>query len=293
MREGQLVQQRRGKARRGIGIRTHPGKPRLGLRVPAPGFDLVELVDVGGREGASCIQFSGNAGARIAMSIPYYVSPEQLMQDKAEYAKKGIAKGRSIIAMEYVDGVLFVADNPNSSLFKISEIYDTIAFSGAGKYSEFENLRKAGIQHADLKGFMYSRQDVMARSLANGYSQTLGTIFSQEQKPFEVEILLAQVGEELDQNELYRISFDGTIFQEHSFVVIGGRSEAILASIRQGYGKTLPDLPSAFSQCVRSLRTATDHDVSVEGLEVAVLNRQQVGRKFSRIPYASLPELKD
>ena len=227
------------------------------------------------------------------MSIPYYVSPEQLMQDKAEYAKKGIAKGRSIIAMEYEDGVLFVADNPNSSLFKISEIYDTIAFSGAGKYSEFENLRKAGIQHADLKGFMYSRQDVTARSLANGYSQTLGTIFSQEQKPFEVEILLAQVGEEAGRNELYRISFDGTIFQEQSFVVIGGRSEAILSAIRQGYGKQLPDLQSAFSLCVRSLRTATDHEVSVDGLEVAVLNRRQVGRKFSRIPFADLPALKN
>ncbi|MEC4674115.1 MAG: proteasome subunit alpha [Nitrospirota bacterium] len=226
------------------------------------------------------------------MSIPYYVSPEQLMQDKAEYAKKGIAKGRSIIAMEYEDGVLFVADNPNSSLFKISEIYDTIAFSGAGKYSEFENLRKAGIQHADLKGFMYSREDVTARSLANGYSQTLGTIFSQEQKPFEVEILLAQVGEEAGQNELYRISFDGTIFQEQSFVVIGGRSEAILSAIRQGLGDQLPDLQAAFSLCVRSLRTGTDHDVSVDGLEVAVLNRQRVGRKFSRIPQVDLPALK-
>ncbi len=226
------------------------------------------------------------------MSIPYYVSPEQLMQDKAEYAKKGIAKGRSIIAMEYEDGVLFVADNPNSSLFKISEIYDTIAYSGAGKYSEFENLRKAGIQHADLKGFMYSREDVTARSLANGYSQTLGTIFSQEQKPFEVEILLAQVGEEAGQNELYRISFDGTIFQEQSFVVIGGRSEAILSAIRQGLGDQLPDLQAAFSLCVRSLRTGTDHDVSVDGLEVAVLTRQRVGRKFSRIPHVDLPALK-
>jgi len=225
------------------------------------------------------------------MSIPYYVSPEQLMQDKAEYAKKGIAKGRSIIAMEYEDGVLFVADNPNSSLFKISEIYDTIAFSGAGKYNEFENLRKAGIQHADLKGFMYSRQDVTARSLANEYSQTLGTIFSQEQKPFEVEILLAQVGEEAGQNELYRISFDGTIFQEQSFVVIGGRSEAILSAIRQGSGKQLPNLQAAFSLCVHSLRTATDHDVSVDGLEVAVLKRQRVGRKFSRIPQVDLPAL--
>ena len=227
------------------------------------------------------------------MSIPYYVSPEQLMQDKAEYAKKGIAKGRSIIAMEYQDGVLLVADNPNSSLFKISEIYDAIAFSGAGKYSEFENLRKAGIQHADLKGFMYSRQDVTARSLANGYSQTLGTIFSQEQKPFEVEILLAQVGEDVGQNELYRISFDGTIFQEQSFVVIGGRSDAILASLRQGDGGQLPDLQTAFSQCVRSFRAATDHEVVVEGLEVAVLDRRRGERKFARIPFGDLPAIKE
>ena len=127
------------------------------------------------------------------MALPFYVSPEQMMQDRAEYAKKGIAKGRSIIAMEYADGVLFVADNPSNSLFKISEIYDNIAFSGAGKYNEFESLRKAGIQHADVKGMMYSREDVTARSLANGYSQMLGTIFSQEIKPYEVELLLAQV----------------------------------------------------------------------------------------------------
>ena len=128
------------------------------------------------------------------MPLPYYVSPEQMMQDKAEYAKKGIAKGRSIIAIEYVNGILLVAENPSASLYKISEIYDSIAFAGAGKYSEFENLRKAGIRHADLKGFMYSREDVTARSLANGYSQSLGTIFSQELKPLEVEILVVQVG---------------------------------------------------------------------------------------------------
>ena len=160
------------------------------------------------------------------MPLPYYVSPEQMMQDKAEYAKKGIAKGRSIIAMEYEDGVLLVADNPSASLYKISEIYDSIAFSGAGKYSEFENLRKAGIRHADLKGFMYSREDVTARSLANGYSQSVGTIFSQELKPLEVEILVAQVGDQGHPNEMYRISFDGSIFDERGFTAIGGRAEA-------------------------------------------------------------------
>ena len=217
------------------------------------------------------------------MSIPYYVSPEQLMQDKAEYAKKGIAKGRSIIAMEYQDGVLFVADNPSTSLFKVSEIYDNIAFSGAGKYSEFENLRKAGIQHADLKGFMYSREDVTARSLANGYSQTLGTIFSQELKPFEVEILVAQVGEQAGENELYRIAFDGTIFHERSFVAIGGRSEALLTALQQGAGDPLLDLRSALLHCVGVLKSVAEQDGASNGLEVATLDRTRVGRKFRRL----------
>jgi len=217
------------------------------------------------------------------MSIPYYVSPEQLMQDKAEYAKKGIAKGRSIIAMEYEDGVLFVADNPSTSLNKISEIYDSIAFSGAGKYSEFENLRKAGIQHADLKGFMYSREDVTARSLANGYSQTLGTIFSQELKPFEVEILLAQVGEQPGENEMYRIAFDGTIFHERSFVVIGGKSESLLSALQKDSGEHLLDVRSALAHCVGALKRVTEQDVISNGLEVALLDRTRLGRKFRRL----------
>jgi len=217
------------------------------------------------------------------MSMPYYVSPEQLMQDKAEYAKKGIAKGRSVIAMEYQDGMLFVADNPSTSLFKVSEIYDNIAFSGAGKYSEFEHLRKAGIQHADLKGFMYSREDVTARSLANGYSQTLGTIFSQEMKPFEVEILLAQVGEQPGENELFRIAFDGTIFHERSFVAIGGRSETLLAALQQGAGDQLLDVKSALKHCVSVLKTVSEQGVAPDGLEVALLDRLRSGRKFRRL----------
>src|SRR3990167_9348951 len=143
------------------------------------------------------------------MPLPYYVSPEQMMQDKAEYAQKGIAKGRSIIVLEYQDGIFLFADNPSSSLNKISEIYDKIAFAGAGKYSEFENLRKAGIRHADMKGYLYSREDVTAKSLANAYSQSLGTIFSQEMKPLEVEILVVEVGTDPHPNEIYRISFDG------------------------------------------------------------------------------------
>lgn len=217
------------------------------------------------------------------MALPYYVSPEQMMQDKAEYAKKGIAKGRSIIAIEYEDGVLLVADNPSTSLFKISEVYDNIAFSGAGKYNEFENLRKAGIHHADLKGFMYSREDVTARSLANGYSQILGTIFSQELKPFEVEILLAQVGPQQGQNELYRIAFDGSIFDEQRFTAIGGRAEALLTFLRNEESAAVLSLKSALSQSLTALEQTTDQKLALEGIEVAVLDRTRSGRKFRRL----------
>jgi len=206
------------------------------------------------------------------------------MQDRAEYAKKGIAKGRSIIAMEYSDGVLFVADNPSASLFKISEIYDSIAFSGAGRYSEFENLRKAGIQHADVKGMMYSREDVTARSLANGYSQILGTLFSQEMKPYEVELLLAQVGETPERNELYRISFDGSIVDERKLTAIGGRSEAILTLLRKETSETCPSLKEALTLCQRAFERGTDPKSNLEGLEVALLDRTRKGRKFRRVP---------
>jgi proteasome alpha subunit len=218
------------------------------------------------------------------MALPYYVSPEQMMQDKAEYAKKGIAKGRSIIAMEYQDGVLLVADNPSASLYKISEIYDSIAFSGAGKYSEFENLRKAGIRHADLKGFMYSREDVTARSLANGYSQTLGTIFSQELKPLEVEILVAEVGEAGHPNEMYRISFDGSIFDERGYAAIGGRSEALQLFLKERYKGEPPTLKAALQLCATALESITNQKLPLEGLEVATLDRARSGRKFRRIP---------
>jgi proteasome alpha subunit len=225
------------------------------------------------------------------MALPFYVSPEQMMQDRAEYAKKGIAKGRSIIAMEYDQGVLFVGDNPSASLFKISEIYDSIAFSGAGRYSEFENLRKAGIQHADMKGMMYSREDVTARSLANGYSQMLGTIFSQEMKPYEVELLLAQVGETPEGNELYRITFDGSIIDERNFTAIGGRSEAILTSLRKETSETSPSLNIALQLCQQAFEKGGDPKSSLEGLEVAILDRTRSGRKFRRVTTAEASDL--
>ena len=225
------------------------------------------------------------------MALPFYVSPEQMMQDRAEYAKKGIAKGRSIIAMEYDQGVLFVGDNPSASLFKISEIYDSIAFSGAGRYSEFENLRKAGIQHADMKGMMYSREDVTARSLANGYSQMLGTIFSQEMKPYEVELLLAQVGETPEGNELYRITFDGSIIDERNFTAIGGRSEAILTFLRKKTSQTSPSLNLALQLCQQAFEKGGDPKSSLEGLEVAILDRTRSGRKFRRVTTSEASDL--
>ncbi len=225
------------------------------------------------------------------MAMPFYVSPEQMMQDRAEYAKKGIAKGRSIIAMEYDQGVLFVADNPSTSLFKISEIYDSIALSGAGRYSEFEHLRKAGIQHADVKGMMYSREDVTARSLANGYSQILGTIFSQEMKPYEVELLLAQVGETPEGNELYRITFDGSIIDERTFTAIGGRSEAILTYLRKEAGDTCPSLTSALQLCQQAFEKNSDPKSGLAGLELAILDRTRSGRKFRRVTTSEASDL--
>ncbi len=218
------------------------------------------------------------------MPMPYYVSPEQMMQDKAEYARKGIAKGRSIIVMEYDEGVLLTADNPSASLHKVSEIYDCIAFAGAGKYSEFENLRKAGIRHADLKGFMYSREDVTGRSLANGYSQSLGTVFSQEVKPLEVEILVVQVGVDTQPNEIYRISFDGSIIDEKHFSVDGEKADAVHAVLKEKSSNQSPSLAAALALCVSALEQTANLKLSPEGLEVAVLERNRVGRKFRRVP---------
>ena len=223
------------------------------------------------------------------MALPYYVSPEQMMADKAEYAKKGIAKGRSIVAMECADGVLLVADNPSASLHKISEMYDRIAFSGAGKYNEFEMLRKAGIRHADLKGYTYSREDVMAKSLANAYSQTIGTMFSTDPKPLEVEILVVEVGEGERPNEIYRISFDGSIIDERGVAVIGGKAEALMTFLKSRWTTPTITLREALRMSLEALDTVTNQKLGPEGLEVAVLDRGRPGRAFRRI---GSPEVK-
>jgi proteasome alpha subunit len=221
------------------------------------------------------------------MALPYYVSPEQMMQDKAEYARKGIAKGKSIIALEYRDGVLIVAENPSASLNKISEIYDRIAFAGAGKYSEFERLRKEGIRYADLKGYAYGREDVTAKSLANAYSQVIGNIFSMEMKPLEVEILVLEVGEAAETNELYRIAFDGSIADEKSYATIGGQAEELKLFLRDKSMQN-PSLEGALRLATRALEAAASQKVKAAILEVAILERGRVGRKFRRL---SLPEV--
>jgi len=223
------------------------------------------------------------------MALPYYVSPEQMMADKAEYAKKGIAKGRSIVAMECADGVLLVADNPSASLHKMSEMYDRIAFSGAGKYNEYEILRKAGIRHADLKGYMYSREDVTAKSLANAYSQTIGSIFSTDPKPLEVEILVVEIGEGDKPNEMYRISYDGSIIDERGLAVIGGKSESLQVFLKSRWTAPTISLPEALKLSVEALDTVTTQKLSPDGLEVAVLDRTRTGRTFRRI---GSPELR-
>ncbi len=215
------------------------------------------------------------------MAMPYYVSPEQLMQDKAEYAKKGISRGKSTVAMEYEDGILLLADNA-SSLNKISEVYDKIAFAAAGKYSEFENLRKAGIRHADMKGYLYSREDVTARSLANAYSQTIGTVFSQETKPLEVEILVLEVGETHEKNEIYRIQFDGSIIDKKSFTVVGGKSESLSKALKERY--ELTTLENALGICVASMEEGYEQKITPANLEAAVLDRRKQGRSFRRLP---------
>jgi proteasome alpha subunit len=226
------------------------------------------------------------------MAVPYYVSPEQMMQDKAEYARKGIAKGKSIIALEYAEGVLILAENPSMTLNKISEIYDKIAFAGAGKYSEFERLRKEGIRYADMKGYAYGREDVTAKSLANAYSQVIGNIFSAELKPLEVEILVLEVGEGSAPNELYRIVFDGSIADEKGYATIGGQAEELKLFLRDRYKDGLP-LEQALVLAVRGLEAAASQKVQAGNLEVAVLERGRPGRKFRRIVPADLKSILD
>ena len=225
------------------------------------------------------------------MPLPYYVSPEQMMRDKAEYARKGIARGRSIVALEYGQGILLVAENPSALLHKISEIYDRIAFAGVGKYNEFENLRIAGIRHADVKGYSYSRGDVTAKALANAYSQALGNIFTQDIKPFEVEVLVAEVGDTNGaKSEIYHILYDGTIEDERNYAAMGGQAEEIRRFLKDHYQEGV-SLEEALQLGVRALNATQNKSLTERDLEVAVLDRLKPRRKFRRLPVEALSQL--
>ncbi len=223
------------------------------------------------------------------MSTPFYVAPEQVMKDRADYARKGIARGRSLCALTYADGVLICAENSSATLRKISEIYDRIAFAGVGKYNEFDQLRVAGVRHADLKGFSYSREDVDARSLANAYAQMLGQIFTHEMKPMEVEILVAEIGDEPGHEELFHILYDGSVVDERRFSVLGGEADAISARLDEAWSPGL-DLAGAVRAAVGAL-AGPDRSLAADELEVAVLARPNGRRKFERIPIERVSEM--
>jgi proteasome alpha subunit len=217
------------------------------------------------------------------MPMPYYVSPEQMMRDKADYARKGISRGKSVIVLEYADGILFVAENTSSTLHKISEIYDRIAFAGVGKFSEFEQLRIGGIRISDLKGYSYAREDVTAKSLANAYSQTLSNIFTSEIKPYECEVLVAAVGDAPEQNELFHISFDGSVTDRTGWVAMGGQAEALSTHLEEKFPSSTPALKAAVALGHDALTTVEQREMPVESLEVAVLDRGRSRRKFKRL----------
>jgi proteasome alpha subunit len=222
------------------------------------------------------------------MSMPFYVAPEQVMKDRADYARKGIARGRSLVAATFDDGIALTAENPSNTLRKVSEIYDRIAFAGVGKYNEFDSLRIAGVRAADLRGYAYSREDVDARSLANQYAQILGNIFTHEMKPMEVEILVAEVGADPSSDQMFHILYDGTVMDETRFTVLGGEAEAIAGRMEEAYGDT--DLGAALRASVGAL-AGPERTLTADDLEVAALFRSDSRRAFRRIEGEELARL--
>lgn len=219
------------------------------------------------------------------MSVPFYVSPEQIMKDKADFARKGIARGRSVVVTQYQGGIVFVAENPSRALHKISEIYDRIGFAAVGKYNEFENLRVAGIRLADMRGYSYDRSDVTGRSLANAYAQTLGTIFTETNKPYEVEIVVAEVGMNEATDQLYRLTFDGSVADERGFVAMGGSADAIAGALSAAWAPG-QDLRTSLRQAIHALGehgTEEPRTLAPEDLEVAILERDRPRRAFRRV----------
>jgi len=215
------------------------------------------------------------------MTMPFYVAPEQFMKDKADFARKNIARGRPLVATVYAGGVLICSENSSRSLHKVSEIYDRIAFAGVGKYNEFDQLRVAGVQHADIKGYQFSREDVDARALANLYARYMGNVFTHEMKPLEVEILVAEVGARPGQDQLFHILYDGTVVDEDRFTALGGEPEVINSRMASSYRSDW-SLATALATCVPAL-SGPDRQLSARELEVAVLERSDGRRAFRRI----------
>ncbi len=215
------------------------------------------------------------------MSMPFYVAPEQMMKDRADYARKGIARGRALVGIRFVDGIAIVAENASDTLRKVSEIYDRIAFAGVGKYNEFDQLRVAGVRAADLKGYQYSRDDVDARSLANSYAQMLGNIFTHEMKPMEVEILVAEVGLVPDDDQMFHILYDGTVVDQREFTAIGGDAEAIKGRLAEAWRDGL-SLSEAVQMGVAAL-SGGEREIPARELEVAELARTNGRRCFHRL----------
>lgn len=232
------------------------------------------------------------------MTFPYYASVEQLMRDRSELARKGISRGRSVVALTYADGVLFVAENPSNSLQKVSEVYDRVGFAAVGKFNEFDRLRRGGIQWADMRGYAYDRRDVSGRQLANIYAEALGTIFNEQAKPYEVELCVGEVAHHGRDTEpvLYRITYDGSIADEPHWVVMGGNTEPVINSLKESYAERAT-LKDAVGFAVKALQAgAGAANGSAEGrvlggLEVAVLEQSRPRRAFRRIKGAALEAL--
>lgn len=222
------------------------------------------------------------------MTTPFYVPPEQLTKERAEFARKGIARGRPIALCEYRDGVLLAGENPSGSLHKLGEIYDRIAFAGVGRFNEFETLRTAGVRYADIKGYSYGRADVTARGLANAYSQTLGRIFIHELKPYEIELMVAEVGSPGDERtQMFRIQFDGTLAVVERFGAMGGNDAKVTELLGEGWAPGL-DLAAAFRLTAAALEEAEQRTVQSADWEAAVLDRTRGRRKFRRLEAAEI-----
>lgn len=225
------------------------------------------------------------------MNMPFYVAPEQVMADRADYARKGIARGRSLVAVTASDGIVLCAENASATLRKINEIYDRIAFGGVGKFNEFDQLRIAGVRHADLKGYEFSRDDVDARSLANQYAQVLGQVFTHEMKPMEVELLVAEVGETPESDRLFHLLYDGTMADDAEFSVLGGAAETVTERVRAVW-RSERDLPTALAIAAYGL-SKPDRVLTGSDLEVAVLQRNGVRRAFRRLTHVQASEMLD